>query len=55
VLVNEAVLLAREVFGEKHPKYADALIDLGRYLVNRDRTSKSMQAYEKALKVIIFF
>ncbi len=49
------MLLAREVYGENHPKYADALIDLGFYLLNVDCISKSMQAYEKALKVMHIF
>ena len=51
ILIQEAVLLAREVFGENHPKLADCLVDYGFYLLNVDAVAKSVQAYEKALAV----
>ena len=51
ILIHEAVLLAREIYGEHHPKYADCLADFGFYLLNVDGVSKSYQAYDQALKV----
>lgn len=51
ILIQEAVLLAREIYGECHPKYADCLVDYGFYLLNVDGVAKSVQAYETALKV----
>ena len=51
ILIHEAVLLAREIYGEHHPKYADCLADFGFYLLNVDGVSKSYQAYDSALKV----
>ena len=53
ILIHEAVLLAREIYGEHHPKYADCLADFGFYLLNVDGVSKSYQAYDSALKVIL--
>ena len=52
ILIHEAVLLAREIYGEHHPKYADCLADFGFYLLNVDGVSKSYQAYDSALKVL---
>lgn len=51
ILIKQAVVLAKEVFGEIHPKYADCLADFGFYLLNVDSIAKSLQAYESALKV----
>ena len=53
ILIHEAVLLAREIYGEHHPKYADCLADFGFYLLNVDGVSKSYQAYDSALKVSV--
>ena len=51
LLIEEAVLLAKEVYSEFHPKYADCLMDFGFYLQNSDGASASIQAYKKALSV----
>ena len=45
-LVTSAVYMAREVFGNKHPKYADALMDYGFYLLNSDSMKDSVVVYE---------
>lgn len=50
-LVRTAVYLARDVFGTKHPKYADTLLDYGFYLLNSDSMKDSVVVYEKALKL----
>merc|ERR1719295_1644244 len=51
LLIEEAVLLAKEVYTEFHPKYADCLMDFGFYLQNSDGASASIQAYKKALSI----
>jgi hypothetical protein len=51
ILIQEAVYLAKEVFGTTHPKYADCLVDYGFYLLNVDSIRKSLQAYQSALEV----
>lgn len=51
LLIEEAVRLAKEVYSEFHPKYADCLMDFGFYLQNSDGASASIQAYKKALSV----
>ena len=50
-LVREALLYAREVFGDQHPKFADCVADYGFYLLNVDSISKSLNAYQTALEV----
>jgi tetratricopeptide (TPR) repeat protein len=51
ILLREALLRARDVYGENHLKYADCLVDYAFYLLNVDGVVKSVQAYEKALTV----
>lgn len=51
ILLKEALLRARDVYGETHLKYADCLVDYAFYLLNVDGVTKSVQAYEKALSV----
>jgi len=51
LLVKQAVGLAKMVYGTKHPKYADCLIDYGFYLLNVDCITSSMQVYQTALEV----
>lgn len=46
----QAVVIASEVFGDQHPKYADTLIDYGFYLLSVDAISQGVQVYQ----VIIF-
>ena len=53
ILLREALLRARDVYGENHLKYADCLVDYAFYLLNVDGVTKSVQAYEKALSVSI--
>ncbi|KAG7157760.1 Amyloid protein-binding protein 2-like [Homarus americanus] len=51
LLIKQAVMIATEVFGDKHPKYADTLIDYGFYLLNVDAISQGVQVYQTALEV----
>jgi len=51
MLIKEAVYRAKEMYGERHAKYADCLIDYGFYLLNVDCISSSMQVYRNALDV----
>ena len=51
MLVRGAVNLAWDEFGKEHPKFADALVDYGFYLLNVDCTSQSVVVYDLALKV----
>ncbi|XP_066937070.1 amyloid protein-binding protein 2 isoform X1 [Macrobrachium rosenbergii] len=51
LLIKQAVMIATEVFGDKHPKYADTLIDYGFYLLNVDAISQGVQVYKTALEV----
>ncbi|CAL4060131.1 unnamed protein product, partial [Meganyctiphanes norvegica] len=51
LLIKQAVMIASEVFDDKHPKYADTLIDYGFYLLNVDAISQGVEVYETALKV----
>lgn len=45
LLIKEAVYLARDVYGSNSVKYADALLDYGYYLVNRDSVNQSVTVY----------
>ena len=36
----------REHFGPKHPKYSDALMDYGFYLLNVDAVCQAVQVYQ---------
>ncbi|XP_062578908.1 amyloid protein-binding protein 2-like [Saccostrea cucullata] len=51
VLVKHAVCYAREKFGDKHPKYSDALLDYGFYLLNVDSITAAVQVYQMALGI----
>lgn len=51
LLIKQAVMIATEVFGDKHPKYADTLIDYGFYLLNVDAISQGVEVYQTALDV----
>ncbi|KAL1132475.1 hypothetical protein AAG570_010430 [Ranatra chinensis] len=51
VLVRQAVYLAREIFGDKHPKFADTLLDYGYCLLNSDSIKDSVTVYERALRL----
>ncbi|CAM9211652.1 unnamed protein product, partial [Lampetra fluviatilis] len=50
-LIKHAVYLAREHFGLKHPKYSDALLDYGFYLLNVDNICQSVTVYQAALDI----
>ena len=45
----QAVVIASEVFGDQHPKYADTLIDYGFYLLSVDAISQGVQVYQVSL------
>jgi hypothetical protein len=49
ILIQEALLLARERYGEHHLKYADCLVNYGYYLCDVDCAAESVQAYRTAL------
>lgn len=51
MLVKQAVNLAKSVYGDSHPKYADCLVDYGFYLLNVDCITASMKFYQTALDV----
>ncbi|KAK3084359.1 hypothetical protein FSP39_012164 [Pinctada imbricata] len=51
VLIKYAVSYARENFGFKHPKYSDALLDYGFYLLNVDSITAAVQVYQIALDI----
>jgi len=51
LLIEEATVLAKEVYSEFHPKTADCLMDYGFYLQNSDGAASSIQAYKKALSI----
>ncbi|ESO95499.1 hypothetical protein LOTGIDRAFT_116980 [Lottia gigantea] len=51
LLIKHAVLYAREHFGTKHPKYSDALLDYGFFLLNIDSISAAVQVYQMALDI----
>lgn len=46
ILVRQAVNLAAEVFGTDHPKYADALLDYGFFLLYYDSIQQCVEVYE---------
>ncbi|XP_046583008.1 amyloid protein-binding protein 2-like isoform X2 [Haliotis rubra] len=51
VLIKQAVAYAREHFGSHHPKYSDALLDYGFYLLNVDSIPGSVCVYQIALDI----
>ncbi|XP_052801330.1 amyloid protein-binding protein 2-like [Mya arenaria] len=51
VLIKFAVDFARDCFGCRHPKYSDALLDYGFYLLNVDQITAAVQVYQNALDI----
>lgn len=51
LLIKEAVYLARDVYGSKSVKYADALLDYGYYLLNRDSVQQAVVVYRECLQI----
>ncbi|KAK7870966.1 hypothetical protein R5R35_012177 [Gryllus longicercus] len=51
LLAKQAVCLTRDVYNTDHPKYADALLDYGFYLLNFDCIRQSVALYEMALDI----
>ena len=51
MLIRAAVNIAWEDFGKEHPKFADALIDYGFYLLNVDCIAQAVIIYQLALNV----
>ncbi|KAK6637218.1 hypothetical protein RUM44_007632 [Polyplax serrata] len=51
ILVRQAVNLAAEVFGTDHPKYADALLDYGFFLLYYDSIQQCVEVYETAYNI----
>merc|ERR1719239_1129593 len=52
MLINTALTMAREDFGEKSATYADALVAYAGYLEKTDQPEKSNEALSSALKII---
>ena len=46
LLARQAVDLAAEVFGTDHPKYADALLDYGFFLLYYDSIEQCVEVYK---------
>lgn len=61
ILIEQAVHLADKFFGQNHPKYADAQIDYGFFLLNHDSIRECIPAYEviknplKSTRKLFFF
>ncbi|CRL04397.1 CLUMA_CG017483, isoform A [Clunio marinus] len=51
LLINSAVRIAENAFGDHHTVYADALLDKGFFLLNVDSINKSVEVYMEALKI----
>ncbi|XP_066995846.1 amyloid protein-binding protein 2 isoform X2 [Anabrus simplex] len=51
LLAREVLCLANEVFDVNDPRYADALMDYGFFLINHDRVRQSVSIYELALDI----
>ncbi|KAK7087291.1 amyloid protein-binding protein 2-like [Littorina saxatilis] len=51
VLIKLAVFQARERFGFDHPKYSDALLDYGFFLLNVDAITSAVHVYQLALSI----
>ncbi|XP_025090996.1 amyloid protein-binding protein 2-like isoform X2 [Pomacea canaliculata] len=51
ILIKLAVHKAREHFGQHHPKYSDALLDYGFFLLNIDSISSAVQVYQMVLDI----
>ncbi|KAL4224456.1 Amyloid protein-binding protein 2 [Mactra antiquata] len=51
VLIKYAVNYAKEAFGCHHPKYSDALLDYGFYLLNVDSIAAAVKVYQNALDI----
>lgn len=48
---SKQIYYFREKFGDKHPKYSDALLDYGFYLLNVDSITAAVQVYQ--VKVLL--
>jgi hypothetical protein len=53
MLVMAALAMAKDLYGTKHAKYADCLLDNSYYLLSVDCVSESVQTYEAALALRI--
>ncbi|XP_054728850.1 amyloid protein-binding protein 2 [Anastrepha obliqua] len=51
LLISQATYRARKVFGAKHQKYADTLLDYGFFLLNVDSVYQSVIVYKDALDI----
>lgn len=51
MLICQATRRACKVFGQKHQKYADSLLDYGFFLLNVDSVSQSVNVYKEALDI----
>jgi len=45
LLISEAVYISRDFYGSKSVKYADALLDYGYFLINRDSVHQAVAVY----------
>lgn len=51
MLLGQALLIAKQVFGVRHYKYADVMMDFAFYLLNVDLIANSVKIYQEALKI----
>lgn len=51
MLICQAKSRAKQIFGLKHQKYADTLLDYGFFLLNVDSPNKSVTVYKEALDI----
>ncbi|XP_037936526.1 amyloid protein-binding protein 2 [Teleopsis dalmanni] len=51
MLISQATHRAGKIFGSKHQKYADALLDYGFFLLNVDSVYQSVKVYKTALDI----
>ncbi|XP_067639160.1 amyloid protein-binding protein 2 [Eurosta solidaginis] len=51
LLISQATNRARKMFGVKHQKYADTLLDYGFFLLNVDSVYQSVIVYKDALEI----
>ena len=53
LLINESLRVTRECYGENHPKYAQCLIDYGRYLQKVDMDSAGLEAIKTGVEILL--
>lgn len=52
LLITEAVCMAKDFYGSRSIKYADALLDYGYFLINRDSVRQAVTVYSVSYQII---